>query len=349
MGAVSDLEQQLEASLVLVERQKRMKQIKAQAEQSAQSQRARGETMGQEIVKHEGNGLALAPGEWQALREQAKALVQSKFLPKAVDTPEKAIAVMMTGRELGIGPMQALRCVHIIDGKPTLAAELIAALVLRRVAGAVFEVKESNNERCTVTAARPGRPERDFSFTMEDAKAAGLTGKDNWKKYPRAMLRSRAITEAARAVFPDATASLYDPDELGAVTNESGEIVQMPERLPRITTHAEPDEDPDQTGDAELQALYMAQLEAIEGMVDNVTTWDEAQEARKLLGGRNLKSDVTEKFRADRFARKLGPSDEREFTKAWQRTNRKLLKAEERLDPGSAAEIIDSVTGEVIR
>ncbi len=304
------------------------------------------------IVKQETNGgAALAPGEWQAMREQAKALVSSKFLPKAVDTPEKAIAVMMTGRELGIGPMQALRCVHIIDGKPTLAAELIAALVLRRVPGAVLEVAESTNERCVVIAARPGRPERPFAFTIEDAKAAGITGKDNWKKYPRAMLRSRAITEAARAVFPDATLGVYDPDELGAVTNDRGEIVTTVsvEKPTRITCHAEPDEDPDARGDALLQGQFMEAIENIEKMVDEVTTWEECEIARKQLGGRNRVSVLTGGFREQRNNRKLGPADEALFTKVWQRCNRKLEKKEAELDPGSAAEFVNAETGEVTR
>lgn len=305
--------------------------------------------MTQSIVKHE-NGAGLAPGEWQAMREQAKALVASKFLPKAVDTPEKAIAVMMTGRELGIGPMQALRCVHIIDGKPTLAAELIAALVLRRVPGAVLEVAESTNERCVIVAARPGRPERQFAFTMDDAKAAGLTGKDNWKRYPRAMLRSRAITEAARAVFPDATMGLYDPDELGAVTNEAGEIVAevQVQRPPRITPHAELDEEPDGRGDALLQHQYMEAIENIEKLVDDVTTWEECEQARKQLGGRNKVVALTSGYREARNSRKLGPADEAQFTRVWQRCNRKLEKKEAQLDPGSAAEfLVDAETGEV--
>lgn len=302
------------------------------------------------IVKHEGAGLA--PGEWQAMREQAKALVSSRFLPKAVDTPEKAIAVMMTGRELGIGPMQALRCVHIIDGKPTLAAELIAALVLRRVPGSVLEVAESTNERCVIVAARPNRPERQFTFTLEDAKAAGLLIKDNWKKYPRAMLRSRAITEAARAVFPDATMGVYDPDELGAVTNEQGEIVvePTPARPPRITTHAEPDEDPDGRGDPQLQARFMEAIENIERMVDEVTTWEECELTRKELGARNRVTHLTSSFREARNARKLGPADEAQFTKVWQRCNRKLEKKEAELDPGSAAEFLQvNEDGEVQR
>jgi hypothetical protein len=307
--------------------------------------------MSQAIVKSESNGASLAPGEWQAMREQAKALVSSKFLPKAVDTPEKAIAVMMTGRELGIGPMQALRCVHIIDGKPTLAAELIAALVLKRVPGAVFEVAQSTNERCVVVAARPGRPEHEYPFTMEDAKAAGLTGKDNWKKYPRAMLRSRAITEAARAVFPDATMGLYDPDELGAVTNADGEIVvtAVENKPPRITCHAEADEDADGRGDTLLQSQFMQSIENVERMIDEASSWEECEAARRQLGARNKTTALTSAFREARNNRKLGPADEQEFTKVWMRCNRKLDKKEAEHDPGSAAEFLNVETGEVTK
>lgn len=167
--------------------------------------------------------------EWKALREQAAELVRSGFLPRAVNTAEKAIAIIQTGRELGIGPMQALRAIHIIEGKPTMSAELIAGLVLARIPGALLHVAKTTNEECVVRAARPGQPPTEYRFTIADARAAGIAGKDNWKKYPRAMLRARALSEAARGTFPDASMGLYDPDELGAVTNEQGSVVQLPE------------------------------------------------------------------------------------------------------------------------
>jgi hypothetical protein len=158
------------------------------------------------------------------MREQAQTLVASGFLPKAINTPEKAIAVIMTGKELGLGPMQALRSIHVIEGKPTLSADLIAGLVHARVPGAVLRVAESTDKRCAVEAGRPNTQATMFTFTIEDAQKAALMGKDNWKKYPRAMLRARCLTEAARAVFPDAVMGLYDPDELGAVTTPEGDI-----------------------------------------------------------------------------------------------------------------------------
>lgn len=170
--------------------------------------------MGTELARHEGGG-ALAPNEWQAMRDQAQTLVRSGFLPKAVNTPEKAVAIIMTGRELGIPPMQALRQIHVIEGKPTLSAELTAALILSRYPGATWEVL-SNNERCSVTAGRPGQKATTITWTLDDAKRAGLLGKSVWRNYPRAMLRSRATSEAARLVFPHVSMGMYDPEELDA-------------------------------------------------------------------------------------------------------------------------------------
>lgn len=176
--------------------------------------------------------------EWQALRAQAETLVRSGFLPKAINTAEKAVAIIQTGRELGIGPMQSLRSIHVIEGKPTLSAELMAGLVHRRIPGAVLRVVESTDAICVVEAGRPGQPTTRFVWSSDDAKRAGLTGKSNWRSYPRAMLRARCLTEAARSTFPDATSGLYDPDELGAVTDADGVVVDVARPVEPLTDSA---------------------------------------------------------------------------------------------------------------
>ena len=66
-----------------------------------------------------------------------------------------------------------------------------------------------------------------FSYTIEEAKQAGLLGKDSWKNYPAAMLRARAVSIVARAVFPDSIMGCsYIHEELGAEVNEEGEIIE---------------------------------------------------------------------------------------------------------------------------
>jgi len=68
-----------------------------------------------------------------------------------------------------------------------------------------------------------------MSFTIEQAQRAGVTGKDNWKKYPEAMLRARCISALARAVYPDVVLGIYETDELEPV-HTSRPIPTMAER-----------------------------------------------------------------------------------------------------------------------
>jgi len=165
------------------------------------------------VVKAQERGLVAQGGEWEALKEQARALIKSGFFPRSVNTPEKVIAVMLAGRELGLPPMQSIRAISIVDGKPTLAAETMLALAYQRVPGLAVEVK-SSNEGATVTGNRPGGPSVTVTFSKADATAAGLLGKDNWRKYPAAMYRARAISAWCRVVTPDAILGCYTPEEL---------------------------------------------------------------------------------------------------------------------------------------
>jgi hypothetical protein len=168
---------------------------------------------------------AFEPGSIDEGFELARLLVASGLLGRNVTKPEAAFAIIATGRELGLTAMQSLRSIHIIEGKPTLSADLIAALVKSRPDVCLyFRMVESTATVARFQTHRKGEPEpTDMTFSIEDAKVAGVTGKDNWKKYPAAMLRARCITALARAVYPDLAMGLYDPDE---VTPDATPVVQ---------------------------------------------------------------------------------------------------------------------------
>jgi hypothetical protein len=159
----------------------------------------------------------MSPDLWRVMREQAAMLVKTHFLPKGVDTPEKAIAIMLKGRELGIPPMYALSNIAVINGKPTAGAELMLALIYRDHGDDAVHIVESTAVRCIVAYKRRAWKEHEtYSFTIEDADRADLLGKDNWQRYPAAMLRARCISAVARLAFPDSIGGLYTPEELGA-------------------------------------------------------------------------------------------------------------------------------------
>lgn len=171
-------------------------------------------------------GLLPTRAEYEVYLELAENFIESGFLPTSITKPAQALAIMLTGRELGLAPMLALRSLHVIEGKPGMSAELILARF--RQAGGKYRWVEKTDQCATIQAVAPGNPiewVETFSFSIEEAERAGVTDKKNWKRYPAAMLRARAASLMVRAIAPEVSAGLYDPDELGAETTESGEVV----------------------------------------------------------------------------------------------------------------------------
>lgn len=144
---------------------------------------------------------------------------QTPFVPKAMQgKPEHVLACVLYGNELGLGPMQSLNSIHIIEGRAAASPELMRALVAK--AGHRIDVTENTNDVCVLKGSRIDTgAEATVRWTTEDAKNAGLTHKDNWKKYPRAMLVARATSELCRLLFPDVIAGLsYTPEEVESIT-----------------------------------------------------------------------------------------------------------------------------------
>lgn len=158
----------------------------------------------------------------------AKHLAQAGLLPKAYHgQPGNVLLAVEMGESLGIPTMTAISSIHIVDGKPTASAGLMSALVRR--AGHRLRVT-GDDTRAVAEIVRADDP--DFTFrsewTMERAKAAGLTGKGVWKSYPAAMLKARAISEVARDACQEALSGvIYTPEELGAAitVDADGEMV----------------------------------------------------------------------------------------------------------------------------
>jgi len=170
---------------------------------------------------------ALLPTTFEGMLEQAEVLVTSGLLPRTVKTPAAAVAIMLTGRELGIPPMQSFRSIYVVDGRPTISTELMAALLLQ--AGVTYNIDKLTEAGCQVTFQRSNGMRYTSVFTAEDAKRAGLTAKDNWRQYPRDMLYNRAFATGARKIAPDVLAKMYTPDEAGAVEvlDDNGHLVTV--------------------------------------------------------------------------------------------------------------------------
>src|SRR3990167_5814415 len=105
-------------------------------------------------------------------------LIKSGFLPASITRPEQAFAIILAGSELGIGPMESLRQINIIQGKPTLSVQLMLALAYRKVKGFACQITVSDNSQCKLTMIREGMNPYEHTFTIADAAKLGLTVKD---------------------------------------------------------------------------------------------------------------------------------------------------------------------------
>lgn len=160
-----------------------------------------------------------APASLEQAESLADKIAKSSLLPAALrNKPGDVLVILITGHELGLSPMQALRGMHVIEGKAAMSADLMVALAQKdRATCEYFRMVESTDQKAVYETKRAGHPSPvRMEFTLDQAKAAGLTGRDNWRKYPAAMLRARCASALARAVYPDLFMGVYDPDELHA-------------------------------------------------------------------------------------------------------------------------------------
>lgn len=161
---------------------------------------------------------------WDQKVQFASRLIATGFLPANIKTPAQVIAIIMTGQELGLPPMQSLRQINVISGKPTMSAELMMAKMLQ--GGVTLEwVKNGDDGKEAVLKAKRKTTSFTGRFTIEQAREAGLMTKDGWRKYPGAMLRARVISLVARVVAPDLISGTYTPEEMGAEVSATGEII----------------------------------------------------------------------------------------------------------------------------
>lgn len=141
-------------------------------------------------------------------------IAETDFVPKALRNKPAAIAAcILTGRELGIGPMASLKSIHMVLGVPSLSAEYKRARAL--AAGHQIAIDDSTSTRCVVRGRRAGADNWvTITWTMDMAKRAKLAGKDIWQQYPQRMLQARATSELCDLLFPDASLGLPTTEDL---------------------------------------------------------------------------------------------------------------------------------------
>jgi hypothetical protein len=159
------------------------------------------------------------------IREMAEVAAKSKMF--GFKSPDEAMAIMLLCQAENLHPAIAMRDFHVIQGRPALKAD--AMLARFQQAGGTVKWEEYTDERVTGNFSHPNGGSVSVSWTFEMAKKIGLTGKDNWRNYARAMLRARCVSEGVRTVYPGCVVGVYTPEEVETFKTPSGTVKDMGE------------------------------------------------------------------------------------------------------------------------
>ena len=139
------------------------------------------------------------------LNDLAKALSDSGFFSDSRKAPQ-AVVKVLAGQELGIGPVQSMMGLFIVEGRVTVSASLASALLVR-TGKYKYRVREHTDKVCAIEFFEGDESVGTSEFTIEDAKRAGLVkDRSAWVKWPKNMLFARALTNGIRWYAPDALA-----------------------------------------------------------------------------------------------------------------------------------------------
>jgi hypothetical protein len=166
-------------------------------------------------MTYEATPLMLWAMDAQEAYKVAQSLCKTSFVPSTLrGKPEEAAAAILTGAEMGLSPMAALRSIDIIQGTPAMRAHALRGLVQSR--GHEVWVEDATPSRAVVCGRRKGSDiTQKSTWDTTRAQGLGLMAKDNWKKMPQAMLVARATSEVCRLIASDVLLGLpYSVEEL---------------------------------------------------------------------------------------------------------------------------------------
>ena len=168
-----------------------------------------------EITTTEQKSFSLAPQDLAQALQFADMMSKSSIIPKDfAGNPGNILVAVQWGMELGLQPMQAMQNIAVINGRPSLWGDAVIALV-RSSPICEYVIEETIDDKAICRVKRRGEGEQVRIFTTDDARKAGLLGKQGpWTQYPKRMMQMRARSWALRDVFPDVLRGMPIAEEI---------------------------------------------------------------------------------------------------------------------------------------
>lgn len=255
----------------------------------------------------------LSPQTFDQALTFSQYLADSDMVPKDYKgKPGNCLIAMQWGAEVGLKPLQALQNLAVINGRPALWGDSVIAIV-RGSPLCEYVIETDDGQTATCKVKRRGEPEQIRTFSMDDARAAGLAGKQGpWTQFPKRMRQMRARAFALRDVFPDVLRGLPVAEEIMDTPTErhmgQAVIVEPPAR---------PNELPAWTADKWAAALPKLLAGIAQGKsVDDALAWLRAKATVMPEQEQELRDAVAQAQQStiDQDTGEIAPEADAEYT-----------------------------------
>lgn len=145
------------------------------------------------------------------MRAFAHVAVKSRFY--GFKSEDEMLPLMLIAQSQGRSFTSVVEEYSVINGRPALKSESMLARFQK--AGGHIQWTELSDKRCAAIFSHPQCSPVEVDWDLERAKAAGLSGRDMWRKFPRNMLKARVISDGVRTAYPACLGGVYTPEELG--------------------------------------------------------------------------------------------------------------------------------------
>lgn len=179
--------------------------------------------------------FSLTPTTFDEAMRFCSTLAKSELVPKDfIEKPANILVAVQWGMELGLQPLQAMQSIAVINGRPSLWGDAVIALV-RANSLCEWIREEIGDNQATCTTKRQGEEPQSRTFTVDDAKKAGLWGKQGpWSNYPKRMMQMRARAWCLRDVYPDVLRGVHVAEESQDLEKDVTPAAEVPGPTARV-------------------------------------------------------------------------------------------------------------------
>jgi hypothetical protein len=286
-----------------------------------------------QLVPHQqpqasGFAAAIRPNNMQEAMQFVQGLAKSSIAAQFNGDVYAILGAIERGESFGYSVFQSLQNIMYVNGKWTVYGDAMLAICrASRTCQDVVESFDDESSTATCTALRQGCRPVVRTFSLADARTAGLTNKGPWKSYPKRMLQMRARSFALRDAFADLLAGIAMQEEVRDYDMKNQHGKKVPRPLPHTVVEAAPKEPAQQPAEARHATEPLDAPQDPPAPAEASTTPE--QQLRSLHLAISVADSTEELNRAVEFAKSLPEQVSKNARQAFLAKQKEIARREE--------------------